>query len=196
MGYEGNGTEDRVLAALTHLKPVPNPDEELERLFREHSSHVFRAAYRITGRVADAEDVLQTVFMRLARREGPSELREDAGPYLRRAAVNAALDVVRARKRSRSVAIDDVDPAAIASPADGLETERRDAQLREIIRSAATTLKGRAAEAFVLRYFEGYENHEIAEALGTSAMVVAVLLHRARARVRKQLGKLIEDSYL
>jgi RNA polymerase sigma-70 factor (ECF subfamily) len=185
-----------VQAAVTHLRPLPSPENELEALYREHSAVVFRAAYRVTGSVADAEDVLQTVFMRIAKRDDGYGLREDAGPYLRRAAVNAALDVVRARRRARSVSIDDVDPLAFASPRDGLETSRRDAQLRDIIQRAAATLKGRSAEVFVLRYFEGYENQEIAELLGTSAMVVAVILHRARARVRKQVGKFIEDSYI
>jgi RNA polymerase sigma-70 factor, ECF subfamily len=185
-----------VQAAVTHLRPLPSPTDELEVLYREHSAHVFRAAYRVTGRIADAEDVLQTVFMRLARREGGYGLWEDPGPYLRRAAVNAALDIVRARRRSRSVALDDVEPSALSTPSGELDANRRDAQLREIVQAAAGTLKGRAAEAFVLRYFEGYENHEIAEVLGTSPMVVAVLLHRARARVRKQVGHLIEESYL
>ena len=41
---------------------------QLERLYREHHARVFRAAYRVTGDATDAEDVLQTVFLRLARR--------------------------------------------------------------------------------------------------------------------------------
>ena len=46
----------------------------------------------------------------------------------------------------------------------------------------------RAATAFALRYFEGYDNARIAEILGTSQMVVAVTLHRARTRLRKEIG--------
>ena len=44
--------------------PIPG---ELERAFQDHSSLVFRTAYRVTGNAADAEDVLQTVFLRPAR---------------------------------------------------------------------------------------------------------------------------------
>jgi RNA polymerase sigma-70 factor, ECF subfamily len=185
-----------VQAAVKHLRPLPSPQSALETLYREQSASVFRAAYRVTGRVADAEDVLQTVFMRLARRDEAIDLGSDAGPYLRRAAVNAALDLLRSRKRARSVAIDDVDPSALVSGDANLEESRREAQVREIVRRALGQLSGRSAEAFALKYFEGYDNAEIAESLDTTPMVVAVILHRARARVRKIAGKLIEDSYL
>jgi DNA-directed RNA polymerase specialized sigma24 family protein len=46
---------------------------------------------------------------------------------------------------------------------------------------------------FVLKYFEGYGNQEIAELMGTSSMVVGVVLHRARAKVRRELGDYIGD---
>ena len=65
-----------------------------EALFREHHGAVYRAAYRITGNAMDAEDVLQTVFTRLLRRERQRPFRE-RGSYLHRAAVNAALDLMR-----------------------------------------------------------------------------------------------------
>jgi RNA polymerase sigma factor (sigma-70 family) len=53
-------------------------------------------------------------------------------------------------------------------------------------------LGDRAAEVCVLRYFEGYDNHEIAKLIGTSAMVVGVTLHRARTKLRKEIGKFLE----
>jgi DNA-directed RNA polymerase specialized sigma24 family protein len=41
---------------------------------------------------------------------------------------------------------------------------------------------------FALRYFEGFDNREIARVMSTSALVVGVTLHRARARLRKEIG--------
>jgi len=146
--------------------------------------------------VADAEDVLQTVFMKLVRNVSIIDTDRDVGAYLRRAAVNAALDLLRARKRSRSVAIDEVDPGSLHSTARDPEENTGDAQVREILRRALGQLSPRSAEAFALKYFEGYEHVEIAEVLGTSPMVISVILHRARARVRKLAGQLIEDSYI
>src|SRR3954451_7209443 len=58
---------------MTALQPkiekiaVPDPSEDIERAFRAHHDRVFRAAYRVTGNISDAEDVLQTVFLRLLR---------------------------------------------------------------------------------------------------------------------------------
>ena len=61
-------------------------------------------------------------------------------------------------------------------------------ELRDEVRKALGGLSPRAAEIFVLRYFEGYDNHEIARLQGSSRATVAVILHRARRRVREAIG--------
>lgn len=71
---------------------------ELDDLFDAHHGLVFRTAYRITGNAADAEDVLQTVFLRLLGRDPGGSTLEKPESYLRRAAINVALDLVRAGK--------------------------------------------------------------------------------------------------
>ena len=58
--------------------------------------------------------------------------------------------------------------------------------MRDCLRRAISKLGEKSAEMFVLKYYEGYENTEIARLMGTSAMVVGVLLHRARARVKRK----------
>ena len=75
---------------------------DLDRVYRDHHLQVLRTAYRVTGSSQDAEDVMQTVFLRLARREGGSPLSDSPGSYLHRAAINAALDIVRSRKAARA----------------------------------------------------------------------------------------------
>src|SRR5215813_423607 len=75
---------------------------DLEQVFREHHGLVYRAAYRITGNAEDAEDVLQTLFLRLLRRECPPDIESNPKAYLHRAAVNIALDVVKLRNRNVS----------------------------------------------------------------------------------------------
>ena len=96
------------MQAVEYLRPVPNPPEELETLFREHHDQVFRTAYRVTGSAVDAEDVLQTVFLRIMRQENRN-LSPSPGSYLHRAAINTSLDLMRSRSRSRSVSIEDAD---------------------------------------------------------------------------------------
>ena len=96
------------MQAAAYERPLDSPPDALDALFREHHGAVYRAAYRITGDAMDAEDVLQTVFTRLLRREEQPDLSESAGSYLHRAAVNAALDLMRRRKRSRRVDLEEV----------------------------------------------------------------------------------------
>lgn len=167
---------------------------ELEELFRDYHKAIFRIAYRLTGSRSDAEDVLQTIFLRLTPQH--RNFLPNAEPYLKRAAVNASLDLLRRRTRTRAVSLDvpDFEQNPIhAHPSP--EDEFADAELRELIRSAVAKLEGRAAAAFALRYFEGYDNRRIAQILGTSQMVVAVTLHRARSRMRKEIGNYLEKHY-
>jgi RNA polymerase sigma-70 factor (ECF subfamily) len=164
----------------------------LERFWNAHADAIFRAAHRVTGNPADAEDVLQTVFLRLARR-GDDEIDEQGvGGYLHRSAVNAALDVLRSRQRAGWVPLE---PAAggadlHADSAPDPEREQASRELRAHLRLAMSRLAPRAAEIFALRYFEGLPNREIAGLLGVSQGLVAVLLHRTRARLRKELATL------
>lgn len=170
--------------------------DDLVVLFRNHSTGIFRVAYRITGSQCDAEDVLQTIFVRLTPGWAGRDLSPNPRAFLYRAAINASLDIVRLRKRTNSVSLDVVDleqnlTRSAASPADHFA----DLELRELVRQAVAKLEGRAATAFVLRYYEGYDNGRIAEILGTSQMVVAVTLHRARTRLRKEIGSYLEKHH-
>src|SRR5947209_19969597 len=89
--------------------PLTGPDA-LERAFDAHHAMVFRAAYRVTGNAADAEDVLQTVFLRLAGGDaaGPDptlESLDNMAAYLRRAAINASLNLLE-RKEHQTVPLE------------------------------------------------------------------------------------------
>lgn len=170
--------------------------DSLAALFRDHYKGMFRVAYRITGSQSDAEDVLQTVFVRLTPGWEGRSLEPNPRAFLYRAAINASLDVVRRRRRVNAVPLEAADfewssNYTSPSPADDLA----DAELRELVRQAVAKLEGRAAQAFVLRYYEGHDNARIAEILGTSQMVVAVTLHRARTRLRKEIGNYLEKHH-
>lgn len=190
----GDEVKEERVQAVKHLRAVPSPPDEVELLYREHHDHVFRAAYRVTGSVVDAEDVLQTVFLRLVRRKEKVDLSPSPGSYLHRAAVNASLDLLRSRTRSRSVSIEEVAFDAPHSSEPSPETQQVDRELQNQIRRSIATLGPKAAEIVVLKYFEGHSNLEIAEMLGTSQMVIGVLLHRARTRLRKEIAKFMEGQ--
>jgi RNA polymerase sigma-70 factor (ECF subfamily) len=204
--------EKAMLAAVKPLKAV-NPtmsegsqpvvlrqlseedSNSLEGLFDRHHERVFRTAHRVTGSAADAEDVLQTVFLRVARGQESVAAAENPQAYFARAAINASLDLLRGRKRSNAVSIDDVENrasvAAFVSKHDPAK-HQEDRELRELLLEALSKLGETAAQMFALRYFEGFGNGEIAKVMKTSPLVVGVTLHRARARLRKEIGRYLQ----
>jgi RNA polymerase sigma-70 factor (ECF subfamily) len=162
------------------VSPIP---DDLDRMFQAHHGLVFRTAYRITGNAADAEDVLQTVFLRMLRRDQSAKALERQESYFRRAAINVALDVVRSGKDARNVPIDDVPPDHLP----GVRQQNDNRELRDCLRSALARLNPREAEIFALRFFEDMSNQDIARLLGISQIHVAVILHRSRTRLQKEL---------
>jgi RNA polymerase sigma factor (sigma-70 family) len=184
-----------VQAALKSLRLVTEqPPSELEKLFRTHYSRVFRTAQRVTGNAADAEDVLQTVFLRLAKGH-EYDLTQNPEAYLSRAAINASLDLLRGRSRSKSVALDDVDADSLTSRFKNPEAAHADRELQTLVRQAVARLGKTAGEMFVLRYYEGFDNKEIASLLNTSPLVVGVVLHRARTKLKKEIGHYLEKHH-
>jgi RNA polymerase sigma-70 factor (ECF subfamily) len=78
----------------------------LSELFDRHAEAVFRAALRVTGNPTDAEDVLQTVFLRVLSRSDADEVASRPAAYFRRAAVNAAVDLLRRRTVHAETAVE------------------------------------------------------------------------------------------
>ena len=183
-------------AALKPLRLVKDqPASELEILFQTHHGRVFRTAQRITGSSADAEDVLQTVFLRLVKGQDDYDWSKNPEAYLSRAAINASLDLLRSRTRAKAVSLDDSDVDAIAGSFRNPETVHADRELQKLVRQAVSRLGKTAGEMFVLRYYEGFDNKEIAALLNTSPLVVGVVLHRARTKLRKEIGHYLEKHH-
>src|SRR5580704_12905169 len=173
-----------LMAAQTESANLP--EEELERVFREHHAMVFRAAYRVTGNADDAEDVLQTVFLRMVKRDAGADKVENMASFLHRAAVNAALDLVRSRQNVRSVPLDELEPVLSEPAHRSPERIRHSGEIREWLRGALARLNPRIAEMFMLRFFDGKDNPEIARLLETTPGTVAVTLSRTRDRLEKE----------
>src|SRR4029453_7669367 len=105
---------------------------------------IYRTAYSVTGSRHDAEDVLQTIFLRLLRRGVPPDFSRNPQGYLYRAAVNLSLNTVRTRNRQPLV--DGAErllasvPAAESNPYDSLQRSLVD---------AIAQLKPRAVEILI-----------------------------------------------
>jgi len=160
----------------------PPPRLDFETIFREHSPMIYRTAYAVTGNQQDADDVLQTVFLKLIRREYPPDLKTNPKAYLHRAAVNLSLDVLRSRRRYTSTEGLEGFDIAVTNPNEAETPVELDAIL--------TKLEPDAAHILVLRYVHDYSDAEIAKMLGRSRGSIALRLFRLRARVKKILRSL------
>ena len=169
--------------------PIPPAElsvKDLEQIFRENHALVFRAAYRITANAGDAEDVLQTVFLRMVKREPDAEPITNMPSFLHRAAVNAALDLVRSRQNIRNIPLDELEPVLAEPASRSPERAHNSTEIRDWLRGALARLNPRIAQMFALRFFEGKDNPEIARMLNTTPGTVAVTLSRTRDRLQKE----------
>jgi RNA polymerase sigma factor (sigma-70 family) len=155
-------------------------EQELERMFREHYQLLYRTAYSMLNNRADAEDVPQTLFLRLLRRGIPADLKTNARRYLYRAAVNLSLDMIRSRKRHPVTS----GAETIEAPFDNSDSEfAEDAHRR--LAAALAELHPETAQILILRYVHDYSDAEIAKLLGVSRGTMAMRLFRSRARLKK-----------
>jgi RNA polymerase sigma-70 factor (ECF subfamily) len=154
-------------------------DQELEQLFRDHYSMLYRTAYSILDNPVDAEDVPQTIFVQLLRKGASRDLLKNPKAYLYRAAVNASLNIIRSRRRQALESRDEL-PDIPTIPADTSveDTHRRLAE-------ALAELAPDAAQMLILRYVHNYSDADIARLLGKSRGLIAMKLFRTRLRLRK-----------
>jgi RNA polymerase sigma-70 factor, ECF subfamily len=175
-----------VTTAITHIDELPismpstAPVAGFAELYERHYEAVFRAALRVTGNPADAEDVLQTVFLRVMAQGGQVEDVALPAAYFRRAAVNAAVDVLRRRElRAESVYDTQAPHAAVQPP--GL--------LKERLRRALRILDPEGASLFLLRHVEGLSIDELAATFEIDKNNVSVKLHRIRLRLQAEMQR-------
>ena len=160
-------------------------EQEFEQLFREHSQLLYRTAFSLLDSPADAEDVLQTIFLRLLRNGLPSGFQKNVKGYLYRAAVNASLDTIRARKRhDHADGVQRVGFSPESIDVDSVEENHR--RLAE----ALAELDPEAAEILVLKYVHSYKDVDIAKVIGTSRGAIAMRLLRSRSRLKKLMRDL------
>lgn len=153
--------------------------EALGELFVEYGDMVHRTAYRLAGCAADAADITQDVFLRLARALGGfTGTCEQFEGWLRRVVVRQALTHLRSDRRRREVTVEGI--ANLFSASD-------DVVNRLTIDAAVARLSDEHRLVFLLKEVEGYDHREIAELLEISITNSEVRLHRARRELRELL---------
>jgi RNA polymerase sigma-70 factor (ECF subfamily) len=157
--------------------------QEFGRIFEEHYDLIYRTAYSITRTPQDAEDVVQTIFLRLLRREIPPDFTKNPKGYFYRSAVNVSLQTVR--QRERHILSGDSERLPSGSDSRGAGHAHHEEEMDRRLWQAIAELSESAAQILILRYIHDYSLADIARLLGTSRSTIAVSLFRSRARLKK-----------
>jgi RNA polymerase sigma-70 factor, ECF subfamily len=170
-------------------------DDAFRELVDRYSRAVFRVAYRVTGRVEDAEDVVQETFLRAYRQLGWFEARANFGTWLHRIATNCAVDLLRARPKREVIEEPETLERAASAAGDGHPTPERSllgVQIKERLAGAMSLLTEMERAAFTLRHFEGLSIDEIARMLGLKTSATKHSIFRAVRKMRRELQPFIE----
>lgn len=170
-----------------------HPSDDFELLFRQHSKFINWTAYGMTGNVADAEDLVQTVFTHFfaAVQKNP-RVNQNPRAYLHRSVVNAALNLIKSRK-----SVQHVDSETLIDSLPNPAEPAVNHEIRERLLAALDSMaesKAPGMDLLILRYFHNLSDAAIAKMMGTSRGTIALRLYRARARVKKMLKEVIRGD--
>ena len=164
-----------------------------EEAYGRYRSRLEGVACRILGNHADAEDVVQNVFLALPRAayRGSASL----WSYLYRAAVNGSVNLLRSRKRGKrlqgELAAQALLPGAAASRAPDSKAFEREALAA--VATALLRVRPEYRRVLVLRINHDLSNREIAEREGVPVATVATWMRRGREQLRQALRPVLKE---
>jgi RNA polymerase sigma-70 factor, ECF subfamily len=155
-----------------------------EEIYRRHAPRVYSLAYRLTGSLADAEDLLQEAFLLVHRKLDSFKGEAALGTWIYRLATNCCVDFLRSRQHRDEQATDALDEALPPAPksSGALRVEHLD------LERAIARLPPGYRSAFVLHDVEGFGHTEVAAMLGIAEGTSKSQVHKARMRLRDLLA--------
>ncbi len=160
------------------------PEGDFGRLVEDHFARAVRFCSRLLGNVSEGEEVAQQAFVNLLEKGKRPWEQGDPLPFLYTVLRNACIDHVRRTKRQAA-------PMEFDAPApqpDLSQAEER--EISQALYAALKTLEAPQREAVLLRFYEGLELPQVAKAMQRSIGATAMLLTRAKAKLKERLGKL------
>lgn len=153
-----------------------NHSQQAERLAQDYADAILRLSYTYLKNTQDAQDVCQTVFVKLLTepRDFQSPAHERA--YILRMAANACKDLLKSPWRKRTCGLETVLEVPAPEAGDGS------------VLAAVNELPAHYRTAIYLFYYEGYQAAEIGKILGVPTATVHTRLARGRARLKDILG--------
>ncbi len=166
---------------------------EFTEIYNDFNGKIRRYLSRLVGE-ADSEDVTQEVFLKINAALGTFRGESSLSTWIYRIATNTAMDHLRKSNLLKQVGDNNSTTDSVheekmtidfSSPAFDTELIRK--EMNECIRGIVEGLPENYRLALVLSDLEEMTNQEIAEVLDISLEAVKIRLHRARARLKKEL---------
>ncbi|HEX3178012.1 MAG TPA: sigma-70 family RNA polymerase sigma factor [Methylomirabilota bacterium] len=190
--------DDRTLLA----RAAGGDSDALEVLMSRHASRVYRVALGITRSSADAEEVVQDVFLQIVHKGAGFEGRAALGSWIYRITTNVSLNKRRGKRRELETSLEDLLPRykadghregdrafLLADWSSMPDRELLAGESRRILEEALDRLPDHYRAVLVLKDVEELSSEEVAEAVGDSVAAVKTRLHRARMALREQLTR-------
>lgn len=189
-------SDDRTLLA----RAAGGDAEALEALMGRYASRIYRLAYGITRSTADAEEVVQDVFLQVVQKGIGFEGRAALGSWIYRITTNVSLNKRRGKRRELETSLDELlpryradghregDRSFLVSDWSGTpERELLAGESRRILEEAIDRLPDHYRAVLVLKDVEELSNDEVAQIVGDTVAAVKTRLHRARMALREHL---------
>jgi RNA polymerase sigma-70 factor, ECF subfamily len=163
-----------------------------ETLFRRHHRGVYRTLLGITGRPEDAEDAVQTAFLKAFQHLDQFQGASRFSTWLTRIAINEGLGRMRQHGRLESLEVEDEEgefmPRNVRSWDDDPEALRSRAQARELVEKEILKLPAKYRVAVILRDIQQLPAEEAAQLLGLGVPTLKTHLLRGRLQLREALA--------
>jgi len=194
----GVSGDDRTLLA----RAATGDGEALETLMARFASRVYRLAFGITRSAADAEEIVQDVFLQIVQKGAGFEGRAALGSWIYRITTNVSLNKRRGKRRELETSLDELLPryradghrdgerAYLLTDWSGTpERELLAGESRRILEAALDRLPDHYRAVLVLKDVEELSNDEVADIVGDTVGAIKTRLHRARMALREQLTR-------
>ena len=145
-------------------------------IYEKYGQFMYNSARRMLGNAFEAEDAVQSAFMRLFRGMKHFRSQSKLSTYLYRILMNVCFDMLQKRKRERFVDLEE-----------DMRTHRPDHELRFVLEESIASLPQMQRACFILFAVEGMKQTDIAEIMDISLNGVKSNVYHAKNRLRKLL---------
>jgi RNA polymerase sigma-70 factor, ECF subfamily len=156
-----------------------------KQIFRQYEQPLLRSAFRVIGNIQDAEDAVQTTFLKLYRSICNFRFQSKFSSYLFRILLNTCFDMLKQKHRSDMELLENLAPSPQQEP--GLKVQ---------LEKAIDSLPQRMRACFVLFAIEGFSQKEISDILEISVGTVKANIFRAKEKLRPGLAGALEKESL